>query len=222
LWLFFPGILFVVLAIWCFWTLGQGKDIIVAFTENAKAKSFFFIAIAFWVYVSWYSARIVAYLKQSKQEDRIRKICIENTPEQVEQKLKQSAFFDLSSTYLTTFPRIIGYACLLGIELAVLQSPALEKPMAGDKAGLNFLLGLVISWGLDDIVKRFADNRRTLARIIFYALLAVFIITAIIVILSPASKLLFLFWTLLILHLVFMLTCAVKKYSKMRWSETGI
>lgn len=205
LWLFFPGILFVVLAIWCFWTLGQGKDIIVAFTENAKAKSFFFIAIAFWVYVSWYSARIVAYLKQSRQEDYLRKICTDNTPEQVEKKLKAFTFFELSADYLNTFPRLIGYACLLAIELAVLQSPVLGAgAIAAGKAGTYFILGLIISWGLDDIVKRFADNRRRLARIIFYSLLAVFVLSAILVIANPDSKLLFLFWVLLALHAVFL------------------
>ncbi|WP_315819485.1 hypothetical protein [Paraflavitalea speifideaquila] len=45
IWLFFPGILFLVLGMWTFWTLGQGKDIIVAFTENHQAKAFFLLPL---------------------------------------------------------------------------------------------------------------------------------------------------------------------------------
>src|SRR5689334_18905953 len=87
IWLFFPGILFVLLFMWCFWSLNQGKDLIVAFTENHQAKTFFFIAIGFWVYVSWYSARIVAYLKKSKQEEKISRIMGECSPEEATLKL---------------------------------------------------------------------------------------------------------------------------------------
>ena len=62
--------------------LGQGKDIIVAFTENKAGtippinytRIVFFIAIGFWVYVSWYSSRIIAYIKKSKQEEVVKNI----------------------------------------------------------------------------------------------------------------------------------------------------
>src|SRR5262249_8268779 len=67
IWLFFPSLLFVLLAMMCFLRLSQGKDLLIAFTENSKARIFFLIAISFWVYVTWYSSRIVAYLKKEKQ-----------------------------------------------------------------------------------------------------------------------------------------------------------
>ena len=71
LWLFFPGILFLILTLMVFWTLGQGKDIVIAFTENKSrtildfnyTRTIFFLAIGFWVYVSWYSSRIISYIK---------------------------------------------------------------------------------------------------------------------------------------------------------------
>ncbi|MFT3826467.1 MAG: hypothetical protein QM731_21280 [Chitinophagaceae bacterium] len=205
IWLFFPGVLFVVLAIWCFWTLGQGKDLMVAFTENHQAKVIFFIAIAFWVYVSWFSARIVAYQKKSKQEAYIKKLTEDLPANEVEERLKNPSFFELPVYYLETMPRIIGYACLLSIELAVLQSPALgTAAIASSRAFFIFLLGLIISWGLDDIVNRFADKQRKPARIIFYCLLAIFIIVTIIVALVPKGNLLMLLWTLLILHAVYL------------------
>ena len=65
LWLFFPSVLFLVLVAVCFWVFSQGKNLIIAFTENGKAKVFFFIAIAFWVYITWYSSRVIAYIKKN-------------------------------------------------------------------------------------------------------------------------------------------------------------
>ena len=74
LWLFFPGILFLLFTIFCFWVLGQGKDILIAFNENRSrtilsfnySRFIFFLAIGFWVYVSWYSSRIISYIKKTK------------------------------------------------------------------------------------------------------------------------------------------------------------
>jgi hypothetical protein len=82
MWLFFPGILFLLFPIFCFWELGQGKDIVVAFTENEArtilglyyTRIVFFLAIGFWVYVSWYSSRIIAYIKKSKQADTVQQV----------------------------------------------------------------------------------------------------------------------------------------------------
>src|SRR5690242_27905 len=99
LWLFFPGILFVIMVIWCFWTLGQGKDLIVAFTENQKAKIFFFIAIAFWIYVSWYSSRIVAYIKKSKQNELIERVLADH-PGEATQKIQNPLLFELPAPWL--------------------------------------------------------------------------------------------------------------------------
>lgn len=205
IWLFFPGILFLVLAIWCFWKLGQGKDLIVAFTENHRAKIIFFVAIAFWVYVSWFSARIIAYLKKSKQEDYITRLSKNLPSEKVAIRLDTPSYFELPPYYLETMPRMIGYACLLAIELAVLQSPALgDAAINGTHAGRIFFLGLLICWGLDDIVNNFADKRRMQARIIFYSLLAIFIIAVLVAALFTKTNLMVLFWILLILHAVYL------------------
>lgn len=211
-WLFFPGILFLVLAMWCFWSLNQGKDIIVAFTENHQAKAFFFIAIAFWIYVSWYSARIVAYLKQGKQEDRIKKIMEGCPPEETEKRLCNKQFFDLPPVWLKTFPHIIGYACLLVIEMAVLQSPVRgEAAISSAKATWFFFLGLIISWGLDGIVRDFSGKNLKGSRILFYALLGIFLLAAVLVISNPKGSIMFLLWVLLLLHGVFLLYINLRK-----------
>lgn len=212
IWLFFPGILFLVLAMWCFWSLNQGKDIIVAFTENHQAKAFFFIAIAFWIYVTWYSSRIVAYLKIGKQEDRINKIMGSCTAEEAAKKLSVTQYFDLPPGWASIFPHILGYACFLAIELSVLQSPALGAgAISTGKAGWYFFLGMVISWGLDDIVRNFAEKNRKLSRIIFYVVLGIFLLIAILVISNPKGTIMPLLWGLLLLHIVFLLYINLRK-----------
>ncbi|MCG7859768.1 hypothetical protein MD537_22510, partial [Flavihumibacter sediminis] len=69
-WLFFPSLVFIILAMVAFSQLSQGQDILISFTETAgafghvlAAKMIFLVAIFFWVYVSWYSSRMVAYIK---------------------------------------------------------------------------------------------------------------------------------------------------------------
>lgn len=212
IWLFFPGILFLVLAMWCFWSLNQGKDLIVAFTENHQAKAVFFIAIAFWIYVTWYSARVVAYLKKGKQEDRIIRIMGSCTPEEAARKKGNAQYFELPPQWLHIFPHILGYACLLVIELAVLQSPALgADAIAAGKATWYFCLGMVISWGLDGIVRDFAEKNLRVSRLLFYAVLAIFLLAAILVVSNPKGSILSLLWVLLLLHAVFLLYINLRK-----------
>jgi hypothetical protein len=212
IWLFFPGILFVILFMWCFWSLNQGKDLIVAFTENHQAKTFFFIAIGFWIYVSWYSARIVSYLKKSKQEEKIRRVMGECSPQEAALKLSNNRSFELPPTWLHSFPHIIGFACLLVIELAVLQSPVLgTDAISSSKAGWFFLLGMIISWGLDDIVKNFADRNLRLSRLLFYILLGIFLLAAAMVIINTKASILSLLWVLLLLHAVFTMYINLRK-----------
>ena len=121
-----------------FWTLGQGKDIIIAFTEN-KSRTFFdfnytrtifFLAIGFWVYVSWYSSRIISYIKRSKQVDTIQEIGSMDraAAEQVYETKKDS--IELTAAFLSEVPRQIGNACFLILEIAVLRSPLFEKPIS--------------------------------------------------------------------------------------------
>ncbi|MEK7224173.1 MAG: hypothetical protein AAB221_00635, partial [Bacteroidota bacterium] len=69
LWLFFPPILFLLLAYFTFWHVTQGKDLMVITLENPKGKTTvveflcFIVALVFWVYVTWYSTRIVGRAK---------------------------------------------------------------------------------------------------------------------------------------------------------------
>ena len=105
LWLFFPAILFIVLAYFIFWILPQGKDLMVITLENPKGKTSlleffsFIIALIFWVYVTWYSTRIVARAKyfQEKDNDTVWEI------------------------FRVQAPRILAFTCITVLLLAFFQ-----------------------------------------------------------------------------------------------------
>src|SRR6185312_8263810 len=125
-WLFFPGVLFLLFAIFCFWMAGQGKDIIVAFTENTFRTIFsinytriiFFVAIGFWAYVTWYSARIISYIKKTRQEDDVKMISNVKTEEDEKEYSEHNQFFEIGKSFVDEVPRIVGNSCFLVLELA--------------------------------------------------------------------------------------------------------
>jgi hypothetical protein len=88
LWLFFPPLLFLILGYFIFWHITQGKDLIVITLEDSKEKSTFIeflcfvVALIFWVYVTWYSTRIIARAKdfQHPEEDSTWQIFLVQTP----------------------------------------------------------------------------------------------------------------------------------------------
>ncbi|MBS1653222.1 MAG: patatin-like phospholipase family protein [Bacteroidetes bacterium] len=69
IWLFFPAIIFLVIAYYCFWELPQGKDLMVISLENKYVFVYCILALVFWSYITWYSSRIVAKSRQFHHED---------------------------------------------------------------------------------------------------------------------------------------------------------
>ncbi len=62
IWLFFPGILFLLLALFALVSLGQGRDVVRQCLERpAWVGAIVVLAVIFWVFVTWYTARLVAY-----------------------------------------------------------------------------------------------------------------------------------------------------------------
>ncbi len=60
-WIFFPGVIFLGLGYFAFCSLSQGKDLIYQSTDNAQSGVYLVLAAMFWVFTTWYSARLVAY-----------------------------------------------------------------------------------------------------------------------------------------------------------------
>jgi hypothetical protein len=213
LWLFFPGILFILFFIFCFWTLGQGKDLIVAFTENEShtilslnyTRIIFFIAIGFWAYVSWYSSRIISYLKKSKQEDKIQEIAGIDRASAEAAFNQHKNYFELSENFIDEFPRMIGNACFLVIELAVLQSPLRYHPLSLTAAVIIFVIAFILLRYLNKwIAKTWALTPSF--RKLFWMLLTALIVFIIIMSLPPVkANIMVLFILLILFHIVFII-----------------
>ena len=212
IWLFFPGIIFLLFAIFCFWTLGQGKDIIVAFTENTSRTIFslnytriiFFVAIGFWAYVTWYSARIISYIKKTRQKDEIQAISGVDSETAEKEYTERYKFFEVGKNFLDRFPRLIGNCCFLVLELAVLQSPVLLHTISSTAAWISFWISLVAIRYID---KWFNDKlaMKPFFRKLFNVLLIILIVLIIVTSLFPKIYILALFGLLLIFHVVFIL-----------------
>lgn len=210
IWLFFPGILFLFFSIFLFWMLGQGKDIIVAFTENREGmvghinytRIVFFLAIGFWVYVSWYSSRVIASMKRTKQEDSIRQISGVSISKANIDYDKHKEYFEISSDFLDEIPRVIGNACFFILELAVLQSPILIHQLSFTWASIILVAGLLLLRFINNLwIKKIAQRpgfRKT-----FNILLLLLVVSILAVSWFPQISILALFFILLLFHIVF-------------------
>lgn len=105
-WLFFPAIFFLLLAYMCFWTLSQGKDLMIITLENRKVFSLFLLALVFWVYMTWYSSRLVSKAKDYQEPDE----------------------HPLWLTLRIQGPRILAFTCITIILLAFFQLPYPHTP----------------------------------------------------------------------------------------------
>ena len=74
IWLFFPSILFLMLSLFATWYLTQGKDIMQRTLEQPRIFYMFVIATIFWVYITWYTSRIIGKITYaSLQESLVKK-----------------------------------------------------------------------------------------------------------------------------------------------------
>ena len=220
IWIFFPTMLFLILAFLCFWTLGQGKDLMVAFAENKQARIFFFIAIAFWTYTAWYSSRIIAYMVARKQGQPMEFKNI-STSGNVE-TAASSDYFQIPEKWLKLFPRLIGFSCLLIIELAVLQLKVYEAPgLSFEKAKLLFILLFFGYLFLNNMLDRFFENYRATTLRIFYILLILFFIGLIALLFINNRLLMPFIWVIFIFHIAFVFYIHLRRMKDIDESEAG-
>lgn len=60
-WLFFPGILFLIIGYFFFNESAQGKDIIITGLRSRQTGLLFVAGLLFWSIVNWYTSRLIAY-----------------------------------------------------------------------------------------------------------------------------------------------------------------
>src|SRR5436190_12703167 len=137
IWLFFPSILFLVLALFATWYLTQGKDIMQRTLEQPRIFYMFVIATVFWVYITWYTSRIIGkitYASLSRKPD------------------KEERFW---GRFLIQMPRFLSFTCLTVIILGFIK---LEKDPENKYDKLFFLV-LVFSSFYYFRIYRFWCNR---------------------------------------------------------------
>ena len=94
-WVFFPGLLFLLIAYFFFNDTFQGKDIIVTGLDSRKTGLLFLIGLLFWATVTWYTSRLIAY-----NNDRL---------------------FHVAKEELYQMPRLMGYLCFSVIIIALIE-----------------------------------------------------------------------------------------------------
>lgn len=137
IWLFFPSILFLMLALVATWYLTQGKDIMQRTLEQPRIFYMFVLATIFWVYITWYTSRIIGkitYASLSRRPD------------------KEERFW---GRFLIQMPRFLSFSCLTIIILAFIK---LEKDPE-DNYDTVFFLVLVFSSFYYFRLYRFWSNR---------------------------------------------------------------
>ncbi len=94
-WVFFPGILFLLIAYFFFNNTLQGIDIIITGLDSRKTGLLFLIGLLFWTTVTWYTSRLIAY-----NNDRL---------------------FHVAKEELYQTPRLLGYGCFTTIICALVK-----------------------------------------------------------------------------------------------------
>lgn len=122
-WIYFPAILFIILAYVIFWKLSQGKDLMIITLENRKVIGLFLLALVFWVLITWYTSRLVAKAKEFLDSDR----------------------HLMWSTLRIQGPRILAFTCFTVIILAFFQLPYPETPKLSQTAA-SVIFWLSFSW----------------------------------------------------------------------------
>ena len=192
--------------------LGQGKDIIVAFTENTSktilslnyTRIIFFVAIGFWAYVSWYSARIISYIKTTQDKNELKEISGESSETLEKEYTERSHVFTVDKNFLDEFPRIIGNSCFLVLELAVLQSPVSLHTISSTAAWISFFILLIIIRYINKWASNKLATKSSFGKLFFVLL---FLLIALIIISSLFAKIyiITLLGLLILFHVVFIL-----------------
>lgn len=103
IWLFFPSILFLILAQVSFWYLVQGRDLMQLTLEQSKIFYTFIIGTIFWVYTTWYTSRIIGKIIYSS---------LSRNPG------KEERFW---GRFLIQMPRFLSFSCLTIIILGFIK-----------------------------------------------------------------------------------------------------
>jgi hypothetical protein len=215
IWLFFPAILFVILAMVCFTQLGPGKDILISFTETTGtfggillSKFIFLVAITFWTYVSWYASRMVGYIKAFQHKEAAKILNPALTDD------KYNKLFDMELRFLHRFPRIVGYACLVVVLLGLINLSVHFKWM--NEQPFLFLIGAVlILWLIDRkmiVFSSYTRDGRLLKKVLWIASILLVLMLVVYSATGLFRKVPYIVLMVLVLLVVFMLYINLRRH----------
>lgn len=205
IYLFFPSLFFLVLATFVFWSLPQGHDIIrLCLSSGSIAGLVFTVAIVFWVFVTWYTARLLAYNHDDLYDAQF---CCDSAKNP----------FKIGKGLLFHFPRLMAFSIFLIMILAILRFNYVGETkewiwVAG--IGLDFLVYVVFHW-LTMKIQVFAakKNRQQLLINLRMACWTLIICTsAVAVIVWSVPNKLFIIATLICCQLCFLFLIVTRKY----------
>jgi len=167
IWLFFPSLIFLLLALLATWYLTQGKDVMQRTIEQPGIFWTFIIATIFWVYITWFSSRIigkVTYASLSKKPD------------------KEERFW---GRFLIQMPRFLSFTCITVVVLGFIKLWTDPKDQQ-DKLFFALLIGSCFYYfGLYHFWRKRADaadkltslasKKRYLNRLSYIAFLILFV-----------------------------------------------
>ena len=138
-WAFMPGILFIGIGYLFFSQFIQGKDIVITAMNSRQSALFFLIGLFFWVLITWYTSRLIAY-----NHDRL---------------------FRIAKEGLYHTPRILGFLCFTIITVAF--AVAEKKQNNPSSIYAIFLLNAIAYLLLHPTFEKFKNNkeRKTLIQI---------------------------------------------------------
>ncbi len=156
MWLLFPAILFVLLTLIAFSTLPQGEDVLLMASERDYAATILILSVTLLAYVVWYTSRLIVYIHGEK-------------------KLEESKKID--GFWLDAFPRILGYATFLTIQISIIVHPYFVN--AYDTVWVITLLAaqILIYYLVYRYFKKHTDYKKFSIWFICIALAAVLILT---------------------------------------------
>ncbi len=181
IWLFFPSILFLVLAWLAFWQIFQGKDLLQQTLEKHRIYGTFIIAEIFWVYITWYSSRIIGKIKQAG---------LTQSPDKEEQ---------FWGRFLIQMPRFLAFSCITIIVLAFIK---LRLDPENNYSWIFYIiLGLSLPaytaiykfWGkLADKADRFSDIKNKIKYLNSFRVTTYLLLTLSVIVISFSKSFLFL------------------------------
>jgi hypothetical protein len=182
--LLFPNLLFLVLGLYAFWALPQGKDLLlISIQEKRWAFTFVMLSLVFWVFVTWYGGRIVVYQKPELYKSTNSMVSFFGQWKwQWEWIKKYSISFLLKNCaeYMGYhLPRITGYLVFAIVFIGILQLNELFGTLADVVAQNAFLLllaFLVLYFLLSGWFLKIAQQQVTHIRRIHKIMLLVFIL----------------------------------------------